>query len=178
MSEPDVEEELRALAELSARFLQDLGPEDRCASRIVWHLVRLARHAEQRLEFQVHRPRGWSWAGFRIMINAYALGSVEPSQLAAILGVARPTITSNVDKLERDGLLRRTIDPSNRRRVRIELTANGRAAVEEVSSLHLRVERELVSGIGRSERVQLEAILHSLLRSLPPISEKTYEAPD
>lgn len=173
MAEPNVEEELMALARMSEHFLQGAGSDDRSAARIVWHIIRLARHAEQRLEFEVHRPRGWSWAGFRIMVNTLALGSVEPSQLATILGVARPTVTSNLDRLERDGLLARHTDPENRRRVRVTLTDKGRDAVKQVIPFQLAVERELTAGLPPGPRAQLEDLLHIMLQSLGESQPKT-----
>lgn len=165
MSEPNVDEELKALARLSKTFTEWRGTDERSASRIIWHIIRLARHAEQRLEFEVHRPLGWSWAGFRIMVNAYALGSIEPSQLASILGVARPTVTSNLDRLERDGLLVRQTDPENRRRVLVVLTDRGRAAVEQAIPPHIAVEKELVACIPSDQRAALEKMLNTMLRS-------------
>ncbi|HKX77244.1 MAG TPA: MarR family transcriptional regulator [Novosphingobium sp.] len=165
MSEPNVEEELKALARLSKTFTKGRGSDERSASRIIWHIIRLARHAEQRLEFEVHRPLGWSWAGFRIMVNAYALDSIEPSQLASILGVARPTVTSNLDRLERDGLLVRQTDPDNRRRVLVVLTDKGRAAVEQAVPLQIAVEKELLSCIPIEQRAGLEQMLNIMLRS-------------
>ena len=165
MSEPNVEEELKALARLSNAFTKGRGSEARSASRIIWHIIRLARHAEQRLEFEVHRPLGWSWAGFRIMVNAYALDSIEPSQLADILGVARPTVTSNLDRLERDGLLVRQTDPENRRRVLVVLTDKGRAAVEQAIPLQMAIEKELTSSIPLEQRDGLEKMLNIMLRS-------------
>ncbi len=164
--EPKVEEELNAFANLSAQFNRDLDGNQHLASSIVWHLIRLAHHAEQRLELEVHRPRGWSWAGFRIMVNTLALGSSEPSQLADILGVTRPTVTSNLDRLERDGLLVRETDPTNRRRTKIFLTAKGRAAVKGVMPAHMQVEAQYVAGISLEQQAQLGEMLHSLLRSL------------
>lgn len=172
MSEPNVEEELKALARLSETFTKERGVDERSASRIIWHIIRLARHAEQRLEFEVHRPLGWSWAGFRIMVNAYALDTVEPSQLASILGVARPTITSNLDRLERDGLLVRQPDPDNRRRVLVMLTDKGRAAVEQAIPLQIAVEKDLVSCIPSDQRASLEKMLNVMLRSFRKTAPK------
>lgn len=166
MSEPNIDEELLALDRLSGQFLQDVNADDRSASRIIWHLIRLAHHAEQRLEFLVHRPLGWSWPGFRILVNTLALETVEPNQLASILGVTRPTVTSNLDRLERDGLLVRRVDPENRRRVRVQLTDKGRAAVEQAMPVHMAVEKELVADLLPKQRAQLEKLLQEMLESL------------
>ncbi|MGQ4601138.1 MarR family transcriptional regulator [Nocardia sp. R6R-6] len=83
---------------------------------IVWHLIRIARHAEHRLEFEVHRPLGWTWAGFRIMANIHVLGPLEPSKLAELIEVSRPTISAALQKLERDGYVTREEHPTARRR--------------------------------------------------------------
>lgn len=166
MSEPDVDDELLALSRLSDQFLQSADDIHRSAARIIWHVIRVARHAEQRLEYEVHRPCGWSWAGFRIMINTIALGTVEPGQLATILGVSRPTITSNLDKLERDGFLVRKPAPSDGRSVLVELTERGREAVGRAMPHHGDVESEMVKALDADQRATLENLLHIMLKSL------------
>lgn len=66
-----------------------------------------------------------------------ALGHVHNAQpltigeLAAHEGVAPPSMTRAVDKLVEQGLLRRTTDPGDRRRVLVETTDAGRDAVLE-----------------------------------------------
>jgi DNA-binding MarR family transcriptional regulator len=52
------------------------------------------------------------------------------SELAAKLTCVRSNITQLVDRLEKDGLVKRTDDPSDRRGVRAEVTALGRERFE------------------------------------------------
>ena len=56
------------------------------------------------------------------------------SELAARVGVSRPTLTSLVGGLERNGLLRRSPVESDRRGIRLEPTPAGRAAVAEAEA--------------------------------------------
>ncbi|WP_036570052.1 MarR family transcriptional regulator [Nocardia sp. BMG51109] len=51
-------------------------------------------------------------------------GALTPGELAELLGIARGgAITTVVDRLERAGYVRRSKDPDDRRRVRVELIA-------------------------------------------------------
>lgn len=52
---------------------------------------------------------------------------IVPSRLAAILHVDKSTITGVLQRLERNGALTRERDPEDGRRVRLTLTARGRA---------------------------------------------------
>ncbi|RFS87081.1 MarR family transcriptional regulator [Actinomadura spongiicola] len=53
-------------------------------------------------------------------------GSATPSQLAADLGMAPNSITGRLDGLERRGFVRRTPSATDRRRIVVELTDEGR----------------------------------------------------
>jgi DNA-binding MarR family transcriptional regulator len=166
MARVKVEEELRALEKIVEILPEGVDDETRTSSHIIWHIIRLARHAEQRLEFEVHRPLGWSWAGYRIMFNTFVLGTAEPSQLADILRISRPTATSTIDKLERDGFLVRRQDPSNRRRTLVTLTDRGNQAVKAAAPMQLKLESQMASGLTVAERAALLAILNGLLKTI------------
>ena len=85
-------------------------------------LARLARVAEQTCQ-----STGISLPQYRLLVSASG-GSQRASELAAAVGVSRPTLTSLVDGLEQAGLLRRVPVPTDRRGIRLELTEEGRVA--------------------------------------------------
>lgn len=85
-------------------------------------LARLARVAEQTCQ-----STGISLPQYRLLVSASG-GSQRASELAAAVGVSRPTLTSLVDGLEQAALLRRVPVPTDRRGIRLELTDEGRAA--------------------------------------------------
>jgi DNA-binding MarR family transcriptional regulator len=68
-------------------------------------------------------------------------------ELAAKLTCVRSNVTQLVDRLEADGLVKRTDDPSDRRGVRAEATTLGRerqaAGLEVVNRIHEEVEKQL-----------------------------------
>ena len=85
-------------------------------------LARLARVAEQTCQ-----STGISLPQYRLLVSA-ADGPQRASELAAAVGVSRPTLTSLVDGLEQAGLVRRAPVASDRRGIQLELTAAGREA--------------------------------------------------
>ncbi len=94
-------------------------------------LARLARVAERACQ-----ESGISLPQYRLLVSVSG-GSQRASELAVQVGVSRPTLTSLVDGLEQQNLLRRVPVPSDRRGIRLEPTEEGRIAMrraEEVLS--------------------------------------------
>ena len=57
-------------------------------------------------------------------------GPLPPSVLAKRLGIASPSVTALLDRLEAAGLVARGPNPADRRSLLISLTGRGRAAIE------------------------------------------------
>jgi DNA-binding MarR family transcriptional regulator len=85
-------------------------------------LARLARVAEQTCQ-----STGISLPQYRLLVSA-AEGPQRASELAAAVGVSRPTLTSLVDGLEQGGLVKRVPVATDRRGIQLELTQAGRDA--------------------------------------------------
>src|ERR1700752_1743183 len=63
-----------------------------------------------------------------VLTNLKAAAWRSQNDLAAAVGIEGPTLTRHLDALERQGLVRRRQDPSDRRAVVVELTPAGHAA--------------------------------------------------
>jgi DNA-binding MarR family transcriptional regulator len=95
-------------------------------------LTRIVRRAKQRpAHDQLMAAAGLSMerAAFAVARLCEA-GPVRLSDLAAKLDVNVSTISRHVQQLERDGLLRRTDDPRDRRAAMLHLTAEGRSVLQ------------------------------------------------
>jgi DNA-binding MarR family transcriptional regulator len=88
---------------------------------------------------------------------------VQPSRLAADLICSTGTMTNRLDRLEREGLIRRHDDPNDRRGVLIELTAKGRKTITAAVAARDEVGAELVPGLTVAERRQLTGLLRKAL---------------
>jgi DNA-binding MarR family transcriptional regulator len=71
---------------------------------------------------------------FRLLVVMSTLGPAKLVTLAELLAVNPSTALRMVDRLASAGLVTRRANPRSRREVRIELTASGRAVVDEVTA--------------------------------------------
>jgi len=120
-------------------------------------LARLARVAERACQ-----TSGISLPQYRLLVSVSGRPQ-RASELAAHVGVSRPTLTSLVDGLERSGLLRRVPVPTDRRGIQLEPTEAGLNAVtraEEALSERLQrlVDRETANTV-RDVIARLDAAL-------------------
>jgi len=94
------------------------------------------------------------------------------SALAGFLGVRPQTVTAIVDGLEKAGWVRRTRTPTDRREVRLELTASGRRTVAAAHASFFALMGEALDGApAESLRRGAEAlrIAAAHLQRLPPL---------
>ena len=71
-------------------------------------------------------------------------------------------VTTLVDRLETDGLVRRVDDPADRRSKRAELTELGKEKAEDGARVVAEVEAAFAESLGRTERLALAKVLSSL----------------
>ena len=122
-----------------------------------------ALHAlEDRLEASLD-PLGLSLPKLGVLAKLVAAGEPLPlGTLAERCACVRSNITQLVDRLEAEKLVVRAGDPSDRRSILAELTAEGRARYKAGSRALQAVENDL---LGRLSKGQREALL-GMLRSL------------
>lgn len=104
-------------------------------------------------------------------------GATSPGELARLWQVTPAVITGIVDRLERRGLVRREIDPQDRRRLRLALTETGCLAGEEVETALVNDLAAQLSLATAKELAELERALALLQRTFaaleatsPPIT--------
>ena len=145
--------------------------EDAVANALLtFSLMRLHTRLSQDFE-SVHRRRGWSWPGFRIMNVLWALGTVEVRDLARLTGDSRAAISSAVKTLERDGLVLRSRGADDRRLVNVTLTGQGITQLKEGMAEQARRERAWFATLTPSVRDDLTARLTSLADQARPAIE-------
>jgi len=71
-------------------------------------------------------------------------------------------VTTLVDRLETDGLVRRVYDPADRRSKRAELTELGKEKAEDGARVVAEVEAAFAESLGPTERLALAKVLSSL----------------
>ncbi|HEY3480002.1 MAG TPA: MarR family transcriptional regulator [Streptomyces sp.] len=143
----------------------ELPETDPVAMRLGLTLHRLAGALVYDWESTVHRPRGLSWGGFRVLFVLWLAGPLESRHAARLAGMSRAAVSALVKTLERDGLVTRTQVPEDRRAVRLELTEPGHAAVTDAYQAHNTRERAWAESLTPSERTVLIGLLEKLTMS-------------
>lgn len=134
--------------------------------QVLSRVTRLARHLDlaRRQAFAAHDLEGWEFDVLAALRRTGEPYSLSPGQLGAETLVTSGTMTNRIDRLEGRGLVRREPDPSDRRGVRVVLTAEGRSTVDDALSDLLEHERDLLSALTPQRQDDLAALLRVLVR--------------
>ena len=104
-------------------------------------------------------PFDISAAQFVILV-ALATGEADSaSTLCRGISYDPGAMTRMIDRLEQKGLIRRTDHPDDRRRVGLELTAEGKAVYPKLRAASMAVQNRFLRGFSKSDVRQLESLL-------------------
>jgi DNA-binding MarR family transcriptional regulator len=92
-------------------------------------------------------------------------GRLGQHRLAELIGVDPRNAVPIVDALAEQGLVRRQMDPSDRRRRVLELTASGRAVAENLASVAAAIETDLLRPLAPDDQESLRRMLLTLLEA-------------
>ena len=97
--------------------------------------------------------------------------ALTPGALGDATMVTSGAITKRIDRLERAGLVSRTVSDTDARSRRVALTDKGRRLVDELLEKHVANEHRLVSGLSERERDQLARLLVAWGRALDELED-------
>jgi DNA-binding MarR family transcriptional regulator len=144
------------------RASRELPGIDPLAMRLVLTLHRAANMIVYDLETTVHRPRGWSWSGFRVLFATWLAGPAEAKKIAELSGMSRAAVSALVTTLERDGLISKEPVPHDGRAVRPTLTEAGLHAITTAFQAHNTREQEWAGSLSADEQRTLIDLLAKL----------------
>ena len=135
---------------------------DPLAMRLVLSLHRAANMVVYDMESSVHRPRGWSWPGFRVLFCVWLTSPVEAKTVAELTGMSRAAVSALVNTLEKDGLISRKRAEYDLRAVELSLTDAGVEAITSAFRAHNEREREWADSLSEQEQHTLIELLNKL----------------
>ena len=147
--------------EVAAAKVLDEGL-DPVTFRAMFGIFRLGARMFTDLETSIHRPAGWSLAGFRVMFLLWVGGPMESFEIARLAGLSRAAISSAVNTLERDGLVDRRRESDDRRVVTVYLTDDGAARLEAAYRAQNVRERELLGNLSDDELDTLTELMRRI----------------
>ncbi len=150
--------------DIAAERVRALDPDTNLLTfGVTFNLMRMATRVGQALEADVHGPAGWSMAGFRAMFVVWVADELAPNDIARLSGLSRAAVSSVLNTLERDGLVERSRESSDRRVVTVRLTPSGRRRLTKAYLHQNRNEAELLAGLSAKELQQLNSLLRRLI---------------
>lgn len=156
------------IGDVLGQWRRELPDLDRAAFSVVGRISRLALLLQNQLE-AVFAIYGLTGGEFDVLAALRRTGRpyrMTPTDLSRALIVTSGGMTRRLHALEDRGLVRRALDPSDRRSTTVTLTPDGRRLVEEVLRQHTQNETRLVSGLPEGDRRQLAKLLRDLALSL------------
>ncbi len=119
---------------------------------------------QTRCDGYLKRTYGLSWPGFTVLRTLRQSGPTSAKRLTAALACTHSNITGIVDRLERDGWVKRTRSTEDRRVIFLKLTEKGEQIGEIEEGLHQFLTLSLGNWFGEAhplfERLQaLETLM-------------------
>jgi len=116
--------------------------------------------AERLRDFGLHWWQYDVLSALRRQGRPYRLAATE---LAAAGMLTSGAMTNRIDRLEGKGLVRRLHDPTDRRRVLVELTSQGLELVERATKARFEIAADALSSLDSKSRTKLSELLRQLL---------------
>lgn len=128
-------------------------------------LLRATRRAENHLRAYLRVTHATTLPRFDVMAALYRAGDpLKMSDLSHQLLVSNGNATAVVERLEKDGLARRTQGTDDRRVVTVALTGRGRAEFERWAAGHAAEVDALFAGLGAQDLDALRDLTHRIER--------------
>ncbi len=136
-------------------------------------MLGVARQVENHLREFLRVEHATTLPRFDVMAALHASGGpMSMSELSRRLLVSNGNATAVVDRLERDGLARRTPAPDDRRTVHVALTELGHRRFEDLAADHEREVNKLLAGLRAEDLDALRGVMHRLRPGSGTVPEK------
>jgi DNA-binding MarR family transcriptional regulator len=111
-------------------------------------------------------PKGIGFGQFPVLLCLWDEDGVTQKVLSQRVRIQAPTMVRTLDRMEREGLVKRVRSKTDRRQIHIRLTAKGRKLENSLVPLAAEVESAALAGISKRDRSQLDGLLARLIANL------------
>ena len=140
-------------------------------------LILAARRWTTHADDHVRRKTGHSRARWQTLSAlAFSEGPVATMELATRVSVRWPTVIRMLNHLEEEGLIRRELDPTDKRSRLVSITAQGRRVIGRVQDVLDPVRTRALADFSNEELVATERMLDRLFAVL--VRESARDGPD
>jgi MarR family transcriptional regulator for hemolysin len=129
------------------------------------HLARAARLVSRAFDDALSQAGG-STPSWLVLLNLKIRPTANQRELAEAVGIREATLTHHLNAMEKDGLLTRRRDHTNRRVHLVELTSAGEAAFLRLRSTAAEFDQRLRQDISAAELASLQGTLDQLAKNV------------
>lgn len=141
---------------------------DPIKEEILNRMERIVHAVEQGRDAALARTGSSLWQ-YKLLLLLKKQGEpyqLNPSRLAELLGVSRAAVSGRLATLDDDGLIRRTHDRGDRRRIAVELTEVGHRVLDEMLQQEEARELQILSPLSLDEQNDLAELLRRVVLRL------------
>lgn len=137
----------------------DAGSPTKLSQRLMYLFI-LLRYLDGRMRHDAKRGAGVFEGQGRLLRMLQMQSPIAQKQLAYLMGIRPQSLSELVNKMDRSGLVRRYPDPDDGRASLVELTDDGRDAVENLEDVFTVGE---TYGLNDEERTTLTGLLDKVI---------------
>jgi MarR family transcriptional regulator, 2-MHQ and catechol-resistance regulon repressor len=151
------------LSRVDDDFATEYPGADAVASECFVNLVRVADRVESELSRRLRHEAKLSTTSLMVLATVDGLGGqTTPSVIGKHVPITSAAVTSLLDTNEKRGLVERTPDPVDRRKVQILLTDKGRTLIDRLLPGVHQLETRVMQALTSSEQKQLLELLEKV----------------
>jgi DNA-binding MarR family transcriptional regulator len=179
MSIRDQEIGLEPAVRVDQDFAEEYPEADALSTECFLNILRAAERMWDELTRRLKVDYDLSPSAANIMAIIDGAGEpVTPGVIAERAIIAAASTTSVIDTLERRGLVTRSPHPTDRRKVLVDLTDTGRAAIDRILPGIHRLEKEVMAPIGEEELQDLLSLVAKVQASLSEVAGQPAQGMD
>jgi DNA-binding MarR family transcriptional regulator len=133
------------------------------------YLVNRAARLMARQLAEAIRPAGVGIGQWAVLMFLWARDGMSQAELSKVVAIEPPTMVRTLDRMVRDGLVRRVPDPKDGRVTRIHLTDRGRSLRDELVPLAMQVNAANLGRLTAAEGRTLRRLLAKLVDQPDPL---------
>jgi len=158
----EVEVELMSDNQINLRNTESAPDEEQAASLKLFVVLSKAYKSLMDHAVKDMKSYGLASAEFMVLEVLYHRTRIPLQQIGEKILVTSGSITYNIDKLEKKGLLKRVPCSEDRRVTYAEITDAGRELFDEIFPRHVASIHDLMGGLDKEEKVQAIELMKKL----------------
>jgi MarR family transcriptional regulator for hemolysin len=127
---------------------------------------RTGRIFAKSLDVELRSKVGVTFGQWKIIVMLSERDGLTQKEIADKIGVEGPTLIPMIDKMEKDGFLRREADPDDRRNNKIRRTQKAELMWEKMTECALEVRKRAMKNIRTEEVEILRSVLNKICDNL------------